>query len=102
MTGGFIAIYRWRVEPEHEAAFREAWRDVTVAARERGGFGSCLGRAEDGSLVAIAPWSSAQARADAFAAIGEGPQWPPCERLEPIEIGVIEDLWTASPFPGQP
>ncbi|MCB2049389.1 MAG: antibiotic biosynthesis monooxygenase [Novosphingobium sp.] len=98
MAGGFVAIYRWRVAPEHERAFRDVWAEVTQAARAQGGYGSCLGRTPDGTFVAVAPWQDRQAREQAFAAIGEGPQWPPVERLEPIEIEVEQDLWVASPF----
>jgi hypothetical protein len=98
----FIAIYRWRVEPEHEAAFRSAWKSATEALRSAGGLGSCLGRGADGTLVAVAPWHSRQSREDAFARVGDGLQWPPCERLEAIEIDVIDDLWLTSPFaPGR-
>jgi hypothetical protein len=98
VTVGFIAVYRWRVEPEHEAGFRRAWSDTTLALRERGGYGSCLGRAADGTFVAVAPWPDRQAREAAFDAIGDGPQWPPCERLDPIEMQVTDDLWQATPF----
>ena len=98
MAGGFVAIYRWRVAPAYEAAFRKAWRETTLALRANGGLGSCLGRGAEGTFVAVATWPDAQAREAAFAAIGDGPQWPPCERLDPIEMEVIDDLWTASPF----
>jgi hypothetical protein len=60
-------LYRWRVAPEHEAAFIAAWRDVTVALRGRGGLGSRLHRADDGTLVAYARWPSEEARAAASA-----------------------------------
>lgn len=102
MTSGFVAIYRWRVESEYETAFRKAWTETTLALREKGSFGSCLGRSEDGTFVAVAPWPDRTAREMAFEAIGEGPPWPPCERLDPIEMQVIDDLWLASPFPASP
>ncbi len=98
MAGGFVAVYRWRVAPADENAFRKAWSETTLALRAQGGFGSCLGRTADGTFVAVAPWPGRKAREDAFDAIGEGPQWPHSERLDPIEMEVIDDLWTASPF----
>ncbi len=33
---GFIAIYRWRVAAEHQADFRERWREVTRQGSEHG------------------------------------------------------------------
>lgn len=102
MAGSFIAIYRWRVAPVYEAAFRKVWADTTKALREEGGFGSCLGRTGDGVFVAVAPWPDRKAREAAFEAIGEGPPWPPCERLEPLEMDVLVDLWATSPFAHQP
>lgn len=98
MAAGFVAVYRWRVAPGDEAAFRKAWGETTMALREAGGYGSCLRRTEDGLFVAVAPWPDRQTRESAFAAIGQGPQWPPCERLDPIEMEVIDDLWVATPF----
>ncbi len=55
----FIVVYRWRCRPEHEAAFRVAWAEMTVAIREQcGSLGSRLHRADDGELVAYAQWPS--------------------------------------------
>lgn len=96
-TTGFIAIYRWRVAPEHEAAFRAVWRQVTREAGMHGGHGSCLTRADNGDLVAIAPWPSLAARDRAFAAMGDH-DWPPCERISEWQLDLVEDLWAASPF----
>src|SRR5262245_13708359 len=59
---GFAVIYRWRVAPDQEAAFIAAWGKLTelIAAR-RGGLGSRLHRAADGTFVAYAQWPSEEA-----------------------------------------
>ncbi len=50
-------MYRWRVHPGKEAAFEQAWREITVRIREeRGGLGSRLHRCADGSFVGYAQW----------------------------------------------
>jgi heme-degrading monooxygenase HmoA len=62
MTLGFAVIYRWRLKPGHEAVFEEAWRRMTVAIREkRGGLGSRLHKADDGTWVAYAQWPTREA-----------------------------------------
>ena len=56
---GFSVIYRFRVKPDREEAFRDGWRRLTIAIREhRGGLGSRLHRAEDGLWIAYAQWPS--------------------------------------------
>jgi heme-degrading monooxygenase HmoA len=95
---GFIAIYRWRVAAEAEAAFRERWRSITKAALQYGAFGSTLTRAENGEFVAIALWPDQQTRADAFARIEASPPLAGVEFLEELRLEVVEDLWTVSPF----
>ena len=91
---GFVAIYRWRVEPEHEAAFVERWRQATAILSRHGGQGSLLGRAQSGELVAVALWPSAEARDRAFADAGNDAPWPPTERLDPILVDPIANLWS--------
>ncbi len=55
-------MYRWRVAPDKEAAFVAAWRRVTELIKERrGGLGSRLHRAADGTLFAYAQWPSEEA-----------------------------------------
>lgn len=88
-----VAIYRWRVELEHEAAFIAAWRRATQALKAHGGMGSLLGRAKTGEMVAVALWPSAEAREQAFAALGEQHDWPPAERLEPILVEPLANMW---------
>lgn len=54
---GFAVLYRWRLVPGTEERFRSAWRRMTEAIREqRGGRGSRLHRAEDGTWWAYAQW----------------------------------------------
>lgn len=95
-SSGFVAIYRWRVAPEHEAEFRSVWAETTATLRQHGGLGSLLGRAEDGALCAVALWPSAEARDRAFASAPNGRAWPPAERLEPLTLDVLDDLWAVS------
>jgi hypothetical protein len=97
-TPGFIAIYKWKVAPEHERTFRERWHTTTLRGRELGAFGSWLTRDEFGHFVAIALWPSAAARAAAFTKIGAGSPWVGCERIEETRLQVEDDLWIASPF----
>jgi heme-degrading monooxygenase HmoA len=59
---GFSVIYRWRVAADQEAAFIAAWRRITELVMERrGGLGSRLHRAADGTFVAYAQWPSEEA-----------------------------------------
>jgi len=54
---GFAVIYRWRLIPGREDDFREAWAEVTRSIiLERGGLGSRLHRADDGTWMAYAQW----------------------------------------------
>jgi len=95
---GLIALYRWRVEAEHEAAFRQNWGQATLRARKLGGHGSCLTRDQDGSFVAIALWPSEAARYEAFAAMEHTPPWPGVRRLSETLLQVEDDMWASSPF----
>lgn len=57
----FNVVYRWRVHPGKEAAFEQAWRELTVRIRdERGGLGSRLHRCGDGSYLGYAQWPHRQ------------------------------------------
>ena len=58
----FVAVYRWRLKEGQEGRFREGWRRLTEElARERGGLGSRLHRADDGEWVAYAQWPDRRA-----------------------------------------
>ena len=90
---GLIAVYRWRVSEEHEQAFLMKWRQATRDLSAHGGIRSLIGKTQDGLFAAVALWPDAHTRETAFAAVGsEG--WPPAERLEPISIDPIENLWS--------
>ena len=95
---GFVAIYRWKVEPEHENAFRDRWHQTTLAGRRLGAFGSCLTRDEAGDFVAIALWPSEEARAAAFTAMGPQEPWLGAQRVNETKLLVEDDLWINSPF----
>lgn len=95
---GFIAIYRWEVEPDHEQEFRDRWHRTTLLGRDLGAFGSCLARGPEGQLVAIALWPSEAARAAAFESLGPQPPWTGARRLEELKLEVEDDLWLNSPF----
>ena len=59
---GFAVIYRFRIKPGLEPQFIAAWERATHAIRtQRGGLGSRLHRAGDGSLLAYAQWPSREA-----------------------------------------
>jgi len=62
LATGFVAIYRWRIAPEKEQQFREAWRAMTEGIHaHRGSHGSRLHRDANGCFVAIALWPSREA-----------------------------------------
>ena len=54
---GFTVVYRWELKPGREDSFIQAWRKVTELIRDqRGGLGSRLHKAADGTWVAYAQW----------------------------------------------
>lgn len=64
----FIALYRWRIDPELEKQFQDAWSAVTLHYRENyGSSGSRLHRGSDGLFYAYAIWPDNDARQSAFA-----------------------------------
>ena len=64
----FIILYRWRIKPEKEAQFIEAWSEITAFYRENfDSLGSRLHRGDDGIFYAYAQWGSAEDRENAFA-----------------------------------
>lgn len=98
---GFIAIYRWKVEQEHEQSFRERWHQTTLKGRELGAFGSCLTRDAAGNFIAIALWPDEATRTAAFVAMGQQKPWLGAERIDEVKLAVEDDLWINSPF-GRP
>ena len=63
-----IFLYRWRIKPEKEAQFIEAWSEITAYYREHfDSLGSRLHRGDDGIFYAYAQWKFAEQREEAFA-----------------------------------
>ena len=95
---GFAVLYRWRLVPGREESFRAAWARATESIRAlRGGLGSCLHRADDGSFWAYAQWPDRKAweefqagptiQGDDAETMRDGI----AERFDPIPLLVIED-----------
>jgi hypothetical protein len=64
----FIILYRWRIKPEKELQFIEAWSEITDYYRENcDSLGSRLHRGDDGIFYAYAQWKSKEDRENAFA-----------------------------------
>ena len=63
----FAVIYRWRVKPEKEQQFIEAWTEITkYYLTTFGALGSRLHRGSDGIFYAYAQWKCAENRTEAF------------------------------------
>jgi hypothetical protein len=103
----FVAVYRWRLDPAREDAFREGWARITRLARERcGSGGSALFRAADGTWVAIARWPTRGDRERCFAAGSLDPEATATmrsavvETFPDLELEAVDDLW-AVPRPAR-
>ncbi len=63
----FVVLYRWRVKPEMERQFAEAWSERTAYLKEKyDSLGSRLHRGNDGIWYSYAQWKSAEQRMRAF------------------------------------
>lgn len=63
----FIILYRWRIKPDLEAQFIEAWSEITeFYVNNFDSLGSRLHRGNDGLFYAYAQWKSAEQRENAF------------------------------------
>ena len=101
---GFCVLYRFRVRPGHEQAFREAWAAVTRAIRAgRGGLGSRLHHVEGDLWAAYAQWPD---RATWQASVDAGAVAPSAsaamgaalvESLEPLLLTPTDDLLEPAP-----
>jgi quinol monooxygenase YgiN len=94
----FAVIYRWRVAPDKECEFQEAWERVTRQfVSNAGSLGSRLHRSSDGVWVAYAQWPSRGAWESAQVTSDEGRaalailRLAPEERFEPILLDVVTD-----------
>jgi heme-degrading monooxygenase HmoA len=98
-TPGFLAIYRWTVEPGQEAAFEDWWRNGTDELKAHGSFGSTLGREADGRYLGIALWPNAESRTAAFAARSGSAAAPGLIAFDDLASGAIVDLrWSSDLF----
>lgn len=99
----FAVIYRWRVAPDKESEFQEAWELVTREfVANAGSLGSRLHRSSDGVLVAYAQWPSRAAWETAAVTSGEGRAALAIlraaeERFEPIHLEVVTDQLVGAP-----
>ena len=102
----FVAIYRWRLQPEREQDFIANWQRITLNGLAGGSGGSSLFRNAQGTWIAIARWPSREARDRFFGAL-EGSvedsemsrraSLAVIERLPDEELDSVLDCW--APFP---
>ena len=102
----FVAIYRWRLHPEREQDFIVNWQRMTLLGLAAGSGGSSLFKDGSGQWVAIARWTSRDARErffqsmeddDAESGMRERAAQAIIERLQPLELESVLDGW--APFP---
>jgi heme-degrading monooxygenase HmoA len=85
----FVILYRWRIKPEKETQFIEAWSEITAYYRENfASLGSRLHRGNDGIFYAYARWNSAEDREKAF---NNSPKFE--ESFPEVCLEIIEDFW---------
>ena len=61
-----IYLYRWKLKPDKEKQFQEAWAYVTEQLRDHcGSLGSRLHRGDDGLWYGYAQWPSTEFRENA-------------------------------------
>lgn len=65
----FIVLYRWKIKPQFEQRFVEAWSERSAFWLEKyDSLGSRLHRGSDGVFYSYAQWKSVAQREEAFAA----------------------------------
>jgi len=95
----FIVLYRWKIKPEKEAQFIEAWSEITAYYRENfDSLGSRLHRGNDGLFYAYAQWRSAEERENAFAnkpkfEAGEKMREAIEESFPEVRLETLADFW---------
>ena len=98
-----VVVYRWRLKPGMLEDFTAVWAEVTSTLKPLGSGGSALFEDSEGIVWGIARWPDAETRDAAFArsssALDRRARFDACvaERLEPTELHVIKDLWSAFP-----
>jgi len=99
----FIVLYRWRIKPDKEQQFIEAWAEVTeYFLTIFDSLGSRLHRGSDGLFYAYAQWKSEDDRENAFENASEleaGTKMRQAidERFEPVILEKLSDFLI---FPG--
>jgi heme-degrading monooxygenase HmoA len=100
----FAVLYRWRVKPGTDAAFRDAWRSATESIRMRYGTGgSRLHRTDEGEFMAYAVWPSrdtwVEARKLPSANPEAGAKMRDCieESFPSVMLDVLDDLLGPAP-----
>jgi hypothetical protein len=95
----FILLYRWRIKPEKESQFIEAWSEITAYYRENfDSLGSRLHRGNDGLFYAYAQWKTTEQRANAFAGrlkleAGEKMREAIEESFAEVQLETLSDFW---------
>lgn len=100
-------IYRMVVRPGWDEQFIEAWKEVTLAYRSKGGgLGSCLHRAKEQEYIAYARWPAHETRdalnPDSIEGVNAWRQKmrKACSEVEEIyRLDSVEDLLLISPPP---
>ncbi len=93
----FIVLYRWKIKPEKELQFIEAWSEVTAYYRKNfDSLGSRLHRGNDGLFYAYAQWKSVEQRENAFESTvkleaGKKMKEAIEERFEPVILEKLSD-----------
>jgi len=102
----FVAIYRWRIDPDGEHDFVANWHRITRRGLVGGSGGSSLFRDAEGCWVAIARWESRQARDrflesltgdEADAALSERARAAVLHRYPDQELDGVLDCWAPLP-----
>jgi heme-degrading monooxygenase HmoA len=96
---GFCVIYRWKLREGKEESFRQAWEMITLDIKDmRGGLGSRLHQADDGTWYAYAQWPSREAwkkSQKAGPVNDEASEWMAEaveESFDPVPLHPIRDL----------
>jgi heme-degrading monooxygenase HmoA len=96
---GFAVIYRWEIKEGREESFRQAWEMITLDIKEmRGGLGSRLHQADDGTWYAYAQWPSREtwANSQEHGSVNEEASALMAEAVEksfdPIPLKPVRDL----------
>jgi heme-degrading monooxygenase HmoA len=97
VSPAFCAIYRWRLQPDSEEIFMQAWSRITqLLLTERGSLGSRLHRGADNIWYSYTQWPSAEAKAEGLArASVDAEAWQRLRECiaESLPELVLEPVW---------